>query len=281
MNSMTEVLTECDELVKIYSIDELKVMALQGLDLKVMKGEMLAVIGKSGSGKSTLLNMLGGNMTPSAGNILYKGKSHNNLKKNELAQFRREKIGFVWQNSANNLLGYLTALENVQMPMSFMKKGDRKRALELLSMVGLEKYADRYPSELSGGEQQRVAIAVALANDPELILADEPTGAVDSKTSAEIFELFNKLKTELGLTIVIVTHDMALANKVDRVVMISDGKISTEKSIEKKYREYHMLDKAGRVKLSDELREKAGIQGNKVKINVVENKIIIEKADED
>lgn len=295
----------CEGLVKIYMTDNRKVMALEGLDLTIEEGEMMAIIGKSGSGKSTLLHMIGGLETPTAGSLLINGKDISSLKEKEMVTYRKSTVGFVWQKSARNLFPYMTALQNVETPMYFRKgneKKRRKRALELLEAVGMEGHANKFPAQLSGGEQQRVAIAVALANEPSILLADEPTGAVDSKTADQIFSLFHKLNCELGITIVIVTHDMALADRVDRTVMISDGKISTEK-IRKESRaevlrkaqeanfctvslqdnetheEYSVMDKAHRVQLSEEILEQAGIDSNKVKVEVVDGKVVISKAE--
>lgn len=291
-----ETIISCDGLVKIYMSDGLKVMALQGLELEVKRGEMMAIIGKSGSGKSTLLNMIGGLETPSAGQLLVEGRDLSRFGEKEMVHYRRDTVGFVWQKSARNLFPYLTALENVKAPMYLAKGGEeerKKRALELLDQVGMLAHADKYPDQLSGGEQQRVAIAVALANHPSILLADEPTGAVDSVTSDHIFRLFRKLNQETGLTILIVTHDQSLANKVNRVVMISDGKISTEKirrdlyaqggnhhfsdgeEPEEKQEEYSVLDKAHRVQISEEMLKKAGIDGNKVKIELDGGKVVI------
>ena len=291
----TDDLIVCDGLVKIYKTKEVEVMALQGLDLTIKRGELMSVIGKSGSGKSTLMNIVGGLEKPSAGRIVVAGKSLSELSEKEMVEYRRKMIGFVWQKSGRNLFPYLNSVENIEATMNFsgMKaKEKRERALELLEMVGMSHKKDSYPSQMSGGEQQRVAIAVALANNPQILLADEPTGAVDTKTSGMIQDLFRKLNRELGLTIIIVTHDMKLANKVDRVVMISDGKISTEKIMIEKYRaqrdqlssaeiyddsheEYSVMDKAHRVQLTEDILGAAGIDSNKVRITVEDGKVVI------
>lgn len=291
----TDDLIVCDGLVKIYKTKEVEVMALQGLDLTIKRGELMSVIGKSGSGKSTLMNIVGGLEKPSAGRIVVAGKSFPELSEKEMVEYRRKMIGFVWQKSGRNLFPYLNSVENIEATMNFsgMKaKEKRERALELLEMVGMSHKKDSYPSQMSGGEQQRVAIAVALANNPQILLADEPTGAVDTKTSGMIQDLFRKLNRELGLTIIIVTHDMKLANKVDRVVMISDGKISTEKIMKEKYRaqidqlssaeiyddsheEYSVMDKAHRVQLTEDILGAAGIDSNKVRITVEDGKVVI------
>ncbi len=271
----SDALIFCDGLVKIYKTDDVEVMALQGLELNVKRGELMAIIGKSGSGKSTLLNMLGGLEKPSAGKLYVDGRDLFAMSEKELVEYRKHEVGFVWQKSARNLFPYMTAVENIEAPMYWQdKKTRRKRALYLLDRVGLSHKADVFPENLSGGEQQRVAIAVALANSPQILLADEPTGAVDRKTSNMIQDLFRTLNEELNLTIMIVTHDISLANKVNRVVMISDGKIGTEKIMKD---EYSVLDKAGRVQLNEDMLAAAGIDSNKVKIRVENGQVIITK----
>lgn len=293
-----ELLIRCDSLVKIYKSKDVEVMALQGLDLEIKKGELMAVIGKSGSGKSTLMNMIGGLERPSAGKLYIDGKDLFALDDKEMVEYRNKTVGFVWQKSSRNLVPYMTAVENIEVPMYFTKKSPeemRERALELLEKVGMLHKKDSYPGQMSGGEQQRVAIAVALANEPAILLADEPTGAVDSKTSNKIQDLFRSLNKELGITIIIVTHDISLANKVQRVVMISDGKISTEKIMKEEYQramnlldgegvsgnesheEYSVLDKARRLQLNEEILAAAGIDSNKVKVQVIDNKVVITK----
>lgn len=290
----------CDELVKMYMSDGLKVMALQGLDLTVKKGEMMAIVGKSGSGKSSLLNMIGGLDSPTAGRLFVDGRDISALSRKEMLDYRSRKIGFVWQRGSRNLVPYLTVQQNVEAPMCLIgeKRADRqKRAKQLLQEVGMEQHAHKLPGQLSGGEQQRVAIAVALANGPQILLADEPTGAVDTKASDRIFKLFQKINRELGVTILIVTHDKSIAGKVDRTVMISDGKISTEKlrkdpaareraaqlagffpeEGESGQEEYSILDKAHRLQLTEEIRRKAGIDTNKVKVRVVDGKVVISR----
>lgn len=293
-----DVMIECDSLVKIYKTKDIEVLALQGLDLTVKRGELMAIIGNSGSGKSTFLNMIGGLDRPSAGKLYVDGKNLFQLSEQELVDYKRSTVGFVWQNNARNLLPYLTAWENVMTPMLFMEgrsDGEKKeRALELLKLVGLEHRKDSSLSQLSGGEQQRVAIAIALANNPRLLLADEPTGAVDRKTADAILDMFRKLNEDLGLTIVIVTHDKELAKKVNRVISIRDGKTSSERIMKNDYlekienldidwreeetqEEFAVLDRAGRVQIPGELLEEMGIDGNKVKLELKDGKIVIEK----
>lgn len=293
-----EKLIVCEELVKIYRTEESKVMALQGLELEIRRGEMLALIGKSGSGKSTLLNMIGGLETPSAGRLYVEGRDLAAYTGKEMEEYRKQKVGFVWQKSAKNLMPYLTARQNVEMPMCFAGISGRereKRAMELLREVGLEGHENKFPHQLSGGEQQRTAIAVALANEPLILLADEPTGAVDTKTAQHILRLFHKLNEERGLTILIVTHDRELAGQVNRTVRISDGKISTEKirrtplsftdlagadDVSGQQEEYVILDRARRLQLSEAVLEKAGIASNKVRVEVEGGKVLITQAEE-
>lgn len=294
-----DVMIECDGLVKIYKTKDIEVLALQGLDLTVRRGELMAIIGNSGSGKSTFLNMIGGLDRPSAGKLYVDGKNLFQLTEEELVDYKRSTVGFVWQNNARNLLPYLTAWENVMTPMLFrqdsMTEAEKKqRAEELLELVGLSERKDNKLSQLSGGEQQRVAIAIALANDPKLLLADEPTGAVDRRTADDILDMFRRLNETIGVTIVIVTHDKELASKVNRVISIRDGKTSSERIMKSEYKqrleditinwneeevqeEFAVLDRAGRIQIPSELLQEMGMKGNKVKLELVDGKIVIEK----
>jgi ABC-type lipoprotein export system ATPase subunit len=250
----------CDNLVRIYKVAELEVVALQGLDLLVNAGEVIAIVGASGSGKSTLMNILGGVDVPSAGRALVAGHDLTRMGARERTRYRRRVVGFVWQQTSRNLLPYLSAAENVELPMTLDgRAGRRQRALDLLDLVGLKDRAGRLPERLSGGEQQRVAIAVALANRPAILLADEPTGELDSGTSAEVFALLRRVNAELGTTIVIVTHDPLVSEQVQRTVAIRDGRTSTEtlrrteQTDEGDHRviaeEFAVLDRAGRLQL--------------------------------
>jgi len=218
----------CEGLVKIYKTDDIEVVALQGLNIQVDQGELMAIIGNSGSGKSTLLNILGGLDRPSAGQVQVGDWDLLKITDKQLVEYKRDTVGFIWQNNARNLISYLTALENVEMPMMLSGRYDRAYAKQLLDWVGLGDRMHNKLHQLSGGEQQRVAIAISLANRPKLLLADEPTGSVDTATADRIMGIFQRLNKELGVTIVIVTHDLSMAGKVGRVVAIRDGMTSTE-----------------------------------------------------
>jgi len=253
-------LIACDNLVRIYKVADLEVVALQGLDLLVEKGEIVAIVGASGSGKSTLLNILGGLDTPSAGRAVVDGHDLGQMGRGERTRYRRRVVGIVWQQTGRNLLPYLSAVENVELPMILDgARGRRARALELLGLVGLADRAGHRPERLSGGEQQRVAIAVALANKPAVLLADEPTGELDSATSHDVFGLLRRVNAELTTTIVVVTHDPLVSEQVKRTVSIRDGRTSTEtfrrteQTEEGDHRviaeEFAVLDRAGRLQL--------------------------------
>lgn len=288
-----EAMIECENLVKIYKTKDIEVLALQGLELRIDKGELLAIVGNSGSGKSTFLNLLGGLDRPSAGKLVVDGKDLFKLSEKELVEYKRHTVGFVWQNNARNMLPYLTAWQNVQMPMLFDSgKKKRDRALELLEMVGMSHRKDHRLDQMSGGEQQRVAIAIALANDPKILLADEPTGAVDAKTGAYILDVLRSINETTGITTVIVTHDRQLTKKVNRVVSIRDGKLSSERVMKQSYRdrlseisafteesevqdEFTVLDRAGRLQIPREYLEQLQLQGNKVRVEYKDGKIII------
>lgn len=272
----------CDNLVKIHKIADLEVVALQGLDLEVKPGELLGIVGASGSGKSTLLNILGGLDRPSAGRVTVGGRDLLKMSNTALTTYRRTQVGFVWQQGARNVIPYLSASANVELPMILAGKAGgaaRKRAVELLDAVGLASRRNHYLGQLSGGEQQRVAIAVALANSPSLLLADEPTGELDSHTALTIYQAFRDLCMKYGVTTLIVSHDPKIARHVDRVVAIRDGKLAGETirskpapgaltqvggheqpQHEEHYVEYAVLDSAGRLQIPKDLREQYGIK---------------------
>ncbi|MCK5811444.1 MAG: ABC transporter ATP-binding protein [Clostridiales bacterium] len=292
----------CENLVKIYKTKDTEVVALQGLDLEIKYGEMMAIIGNSGSGKSTLLNMIGGLDRPSAGKLIVDGNNLLRVKKTALTDYKRNTVGFVWQNNARNLIPYLSAKQNVELPMILANRTDfKKRSAELLKIVGLEERMRNKLNQLSGGEQQRVAIAIAMANEPKIILADEPTGAVDSETGKHIFNAFRKLNSETGVTIIIVTHDRGVAKNVDRVVAISDGrtsseyirKISYKKELEEldrmsgveeseTHEELVVVDRHGRLKLPEEYLGAAGISKNsRIKMDLEDEKIVIYRQEDD
>jgi len=250
----------CEGLVRIYKVADLEVVALQGLDLVVGTGEMVAIVGASGSGKSTLLNILGGLDTPSAGRAVVAGHDLGQMGRRERTRYRRRVVGMIWQQTARTPLPYLTAQENVELPMTLDgRKGRGVRAQRLLELVGLASRAEHRPERLSGGEQQRVAIAVSLANEPEVLFADEPTGELDTTTSTEIFGLLRRVNAELGTTIVIVTHDALVSEQVQRTVAIRDGRTSTETVRRTELsdtgehqvisEEFAVLDRAGRLQL--------------------------------
>ncbi|MEV8452078.1 ABC transporter ATP-binding protein [Streptomyces sp. NPDC052095] len=272
-----DALIACDRLVRIFSADGVEVQALQGLDLLVSEGELMALVGASGSGKSTLMNILAGLDVPTAGSATVAGRDLLSMGPKERLRYRREVVGFVWQQTARNLLPYLTALQNVTLPMQLrgrerLRGAERAaRAESLLRVLEIEDCRDRRPAQLSGGQQQRVAIAVALANNPSVLLADEPTGELDSATGEQIFAAFRRANEELGTTIVIVTHDQAVADEVRRTVAIRDGRTSSEvlrrtevdatTGLESQVaREYAMLDRAGRLQLPADYTEALGME---------------------
>lgn len=283
---------QAEGLVKIYKTKQTEALALQGLDLTVETGELTALIGNSGSGKSTFLNMIGGLDRPSAGSLFVGGKNLFTMTEKDLVKYKRDVVGFVWQNNGRNLLPYLSAIENVMLPMHLSSgKKKREKATQLLEMVGMSHKKNSRLNMLSGGEQQRIAIAIALANAPKLLLADEPTGSVDVMTANYIFDVFTELNKN-GQTILIVTHDVALSKKVKRVVAIRDGKISSERILKESYaerlkevsidwrledtqEEYVILDKAGRVQIPKELLNELHLESNKVKLELVDGKIVI------
>ena len=274
-----------ENLVKIYRTSELEVLALQGLDLRVERGELTAIIGNSGSGKSTFLNMLGGLDEPSAGKLFVDGKNLFKLTQKEKVIYKRDTVGFVWQNNGRNLLPFMNAMENIMMPMHLTsEKNKKERALELLDLVGMSHRKFSRMNQLSGGEQQRIAIAIALANKPKLLLADEPTGSVDRKTADYIFDLFKRLNKEYNQTIIIVTHDVELSKKVARVVAIRDGKISSERILKEHYSnigngeinwmeeetqdEYTIVDRAGRIQIPRNMLDSLELKDNKIKVTI-------------
>ena len=292
----------CDNLVKIYKTKDLEVVALQGLDLEVQRGELMAIIGNSGSGKSTLLNMIGGLDRPSAGVLEVNGQNLLKITEKQLIQYKRRTVGFVWQNNARNLIPYMTAIENIEIPMLISNAREKRaKAEELLDMVGLSHRKNNKLRQLSGGEQQRIAIAIALANDPKVLLADEPTGAVDTRTANNLLELLRDLNRKLGTTVVIVTHDRHLSSMVDRVVNIRDGRTSSEfirrsyatdlqqlnrdlphqeAPEEKTHEEFVVLDRVGRMQVPKDFMDAHKLKPNaRMRFEYEDGKLILTPMD--
>ena len=276
---------ECRDLFKIYKRSELEVVALRGLDLEVETGELIAIIGASGSGKSTLMNVLAGLDRPSAGQVRVGSRDLLDISDSELVMYRRRDVGFVWQATGRNLVPYLNVIDNIELPMAMAGTSASERrtwSIDLLDSMGLGGKANRLPYELSGGEQQRVAIAVALANRPTLLLADEPTGELDTQTASEVFEMLRELNRTLGVTVVMVTHYPGVAHFVDRVVNIRDGRISSESYSSPTFQrdgdrveeEYLVVDRAGRLQLPQELSERFG-QGGLAKAGMEDGTVTI------
>jgi ABC-type lipoprotein export system ATPase subunit len=263
----------CDNVVRIYQVEQIEVQALQGLDLLVDRGEMVAIVGASGSGKSTLLNVLSGLDVPTAGRARVGDWDLLRMTAADRLAYRRSVVGFIWQQTSRNLLPYLSAAENVALPMSFAGVRSRARArrtADLLDAMGMGAKANRRPGELSGGEQQRVAIAVSLANRPQVLFADEPTGELDTATGAEVFAALRTANENFGTTVVIVTHDADVSGQVQRTVAIRDGRTSSEVLRRTEIdewggsaviaEEYAMLDRAGRLQLPAEYRSALGLR---------------------
>ena len=279
----------CEDVFKIYKVASLEVVALRGLDLRIERGEMLALVGASGSGKSTLLSILAGLELPSAGSVMVDGRDLLTMDEPDLVDYRRREVGFVWQQTGRNLIPYLSAAQNIELPMvvtGMPRRDIRERTAALLEAVGLSHRAHSRPEQLSGGEQQRVSIAVALANRPPLLLADEPTGELDTYTGDEIFALFADLNREFGVTIVVVTHDDHIAQRVPRVVTIRDGRIATEtyNLVEAPVsgaprtvrREYAVVDRTGRLQIPRDLRDAARL-GDHVRVELDDGRVTISR----
>jgi ABC-type lipoprotein export system ATPase subunit len=283
---------ECSGLFKIYKAADLEVVALRGLELTVGRGEIIAIVGASGSGKSTLLNILAGYDAPSAGTVRVGNYDLLQMTNREVVEYRRHEVGFIWQETSRNLFPYLSALENVELPMVISGAPGperKKRALELLDVVGLADRADHKPAQLSGGEQQRVAIAVGLSNQPPLLLADEPTGELDDETGEEILDLLNRVNVDLGATIIVVTHDPAIATSVGRAITIKDGKTSTETTREVSFErklgggatdteEFLLIDSAGSVQIPRDILDKLKID-RRVRVDTKDGKVTLESGD--
>jgi ABC-type lipoprotein export system ATPase subunit len=281
----------CDGLVRIFKTDGIEVVALQGLDLVVDRGELLAIVGASGSGKSTVLNILSGLDAPTAGLARVAGYNLLGMSARQRLRYRRHTVGFVWQQAGRNLLPYLTARENVELPMRLVKgRLPRGRASQLLDMVGIGHCADRRPSQMSGGEQQRCAVAVAVANDPEVLFADEPTGELDEATAVEVFGAVRTINAELGVTVVVVTHDHNVADQVRRTVAIRDGRTASEVrrsarlaadgTEELVTEEYAVLDRAGRMQLPAAFVDALSLR-DRVKVNLEPDHVEVRPGQQD
>lgn len=264
---------ECADLVRIFSAEGVEVQALQGLTLTVEKGELLAIVGASGSGKSTLLSILSGLDVPTAGRASVAGHDLLTMSTKERTRYRRHTVGFIWQQTARNLLPYFTAAQNVGLALAVARtpRGTRAaRVTELLDLLDIGELADRRPAQMSGGQQQRVAIAVALANEPEVLFADEPTGELDELNSQLVFDAMREVNQRLGVTVLIVTHDQDVSSQVRRTVQIRDGRLSTEVlrstrtdefGVESLHaQEFAVLDKVGRLQLPQEYLAKLSLK---------------------
>ena len=261
----------CDRLVRIYSAEGIEVQALQGLDLVISRGEMTALVGASGSGKSTLMNILAGLDAPTAGVVRVAGHDLGSMSARQRLLYRRSVVGFIWQQTSRNLLPYLTALQNVQLPLRLAgasRSVRRSRPRDLLEVLGVSHCAGRRPDQMSGGEQQRVSISVALAGSPSLLLADEPTGELDTETAASVFGALQTANSELGVTVLVVTHDPEVSGMVRRVIAIRDGRTSTETlrsdspdgSGQGHAVEWAVLDRFGRLQLPPDMTEALGMR---------------------
>ena len=264
----TGAMIACDRVVRIFRGAGVEVQALQGLDLLVAEGELTAIVGASGSGKSTLINILAGLDAPTAGAVRVAGRDLGTMTAHERLAYQRTEVGFIWQQTSRNLIPYLTGLQNVMLPMRFTRTARhqrRLRASELLEILGVASCAGRTPDRMSGGEKQRTAIATALANQPRVLLADEPTGELDSVTARNVFGALQTANSEFGVTVLVVTHDPAVSAQVRRTVAIRDGRTSSETLRHDQHDdlgnrtrhavEYAVLDRAGRLQLPKEMTE--------------------------
>lgn len=290
----------CDNLVKIYKLLDLEIVALQGLDFVAKPGEFVAIVGASGSGKSTLMSMIGGLDRPTSGWVHVADHELTKMDEQELNEYRQGEIGFIWQHATRNLLPYLSARENIRLPLLIggsISEEKEDYINHLLDLVEMTERADHRLSELSGGEQQRVALCVALVNQPQILLADEPTGELDSHLARQMFRTLRRLQADLGLTIVVVSHDIDIAKYVDRVVTIRDGRVATETLKQTPnngdplddqeeqeevhlYEELGIFDSAGSIHIPDQYREILGIQ-RRARIELTEDGILIRPVEND
>lgn len=278
---MTDAIIECDNLIKIHKQGNLEVVALHGLDFHMQEGEFISVVGTSGAGKSTLLRILAGLDTPSAGSVEVAGTDLTDISEKDLVRHYRRNVGFLWQDFSRNILPYLNVLDNVELPMLLAgvpRKRRKERALALVEAVGLRNIAYGKVDTMSGGEQQRLALCVALSLGPRLLLADEPTGELDTETSLNIYDLLRRLNVDGGLSVLVVTHDVALAQRTDRVVRLADGRMLGR---------HHAWETAsllvgptGGVELPRDMLFEAGIT-DRVRAKLVDDGILIEREDEE
>lgn len=282
---MNQPIVDCQGLVHIYKANGLEVVALQGLDLEVHEGETIAIVGRSGSGKTTLMNILAGVEVPSAGRAVVAGHDLTKMEPAERNLYRRGVVGYLWQQSALNLVPELTALGNVQLPQIPTTPASERvrRSTQLLQQLGLGARLDSRPAQLSGGEQQRLALAVAIANRPRVLLADEPTGELDTSTASEIMQDLRRLQQALGATVVLVTHDRQVEHHVDRVIRIRDGRTSTETRYvdlggDVVADELVILDQAGRLQLPRAYVEALGLRG-RVRVRREGDRLVILRAE--
>ena len=271
----------CQGLYKIFKVSDLEVVALRGVDLDVSHGELLSIVGASGSGKSTLLNILAGYESPSAGDVTVGNFDLLGINQKEAVEYRKKEVGFVWQQTGKNLVPYLDIYSNIELPMmaSDLSKKDRKLKVEsLIEFLNLEKISKRLPENISGGEQQISAIAVALANNPPLLLADEPTGELDDETGFMVLEKMRYVNKNFKTTVVIVTHDPKIEDHVDRSIGMRDGKVVKEVISDgpKKKNEYIVVDSFGGVQIPQEVLRKSKIL-SKANLKVTASKISLEK----
>lgn len=273
---------ECKQVVKVYKVGDHELVSLKGIDFSMEQGELVAIIGPSGAGKSTLLNLLGGLDRPTAGQLYVDGHNLLNFKPPELAHYRLHRVGFIWQQVERNLFAHRNAIRNVTLPMMMAGLAPWKRhgqARALLESVGMNEHLRKHPGQLSGGQQQRVAIAVALANNPPLLLADEPTGSLDRETSRQVMLLLNDLRQKFNLTVLMVTHDMEIAEYADRVLTLRDGALGQDLSGGSEEAALN-LDGEGRIQLPQEVRSTL-TQAARISVEVRPEGVLLRPENED
>lgn len=273
---------DCKNVVKAYRAGDHELVALKGIDFKMERGEMVAIVGPSGAGKSSLLNLLGGLDVPTAGQLTIDNVNLLELKGKRLMEHRLQRVGFIWQDVGRNLMEHRSALHNVMLPMMLAGMGyrqRRRRALELLDTVGLHEHSRKRPSALSGGQQQRVALAIALANQPNLLLADEPTGALDRETATQVMELIQTLRETYQLTVLLVTHDPVMAAYADRVLTLRDGALGQDITEAEASQGLH-LDEEGRLALPERIQHT--LQNGNISVEIRPEGVLLrpEQADE-